>query len=295
MTTTDVAVAGAGRMGVPMIRRLVKAGHRVSFYDPDPSAGGGLEALGAARAARPAQLGAAPISISVVTDGPALLDVLVGADGIARGAGDGHVHLSMGTVGPDTVRAAAAAATPVAVVDAPVSGSVTLALSGELTAIVGATDRDYERVVPILEELTRAQFRVGEVGAGSALKLAVNTLVAATNQAIGESLLLAEALGIARAAAYDVLLASVASSPYLHYKRAAFTDPATPVEGSIAMLGKDLDLALASAAGAGLDLPGVAFAAATLREAATAGLADRDVAALAEWIGARAATAEVAS
>lgn len=268
----DIGFAGAGRMGTAMISRLLAAGHRVRFYDPDAAAG---RELAAERVSDPVELGAGELSISVVTDGPALLDV------VSRlGAPAGHLHVSMSTVAPATVREAALA---LPIVDAPVSGSVTLARSGELTAIVGASAEDYERARPVLEDLTRAQLLVGGVGAGSALKLAVNAVVASTNQAIGEALRLAEGFGLARGTAYDVLLASVISSPYVHYKRRAFMDPGGPVEGSIGMLRKDAELALASAADAGIELPGLALAAETLRLAAEHGFADRDVAAVMEW------------
>ncbi len=254
-----VGFAGAGRMGVPMMTRLLAAGHAVSFFDPDPAAGAGLTELGATRVASPADLGAATASLSLVTDGAALLSALTGDMGIARTASPGHLHVSMSTVGPGYIRDAAQGAPNLAIVDAPVSGSVSFAREGELTTMVGASEADYLRAIPLLRALTRMQFHVGAIGAGSALKLAVNTAVAFTNHAIAEAIVFAEAHGITASAAYDVFLASVISSPYVHYKRTAFLDPGAPVEGSVRMLTKDLDLALACAADAGVHLPGAVF------------------------------------
>lgn len=284
LAALDVGIAGAGRMGVPIITRLLELGHRVRFYDPDPAAGPELDRLGGIRVAGPAELGGAAISVSLVTDGRALLGVLLGPAGLAAAARPGHVHVSMSTVGPDVIREIEAGAPGLLLLDAPVSGSVSFARNGELTMMVGASPENYDIALPFLRQFTRMQFLVGPLGAGSALKLAVNTAVASTNHAIAEVIVLAEAYGIAPAAAYDVLLASVVSSPFVHYKRSAFLEPSTAVEGSVRMVAKDLDLALGSAADAGVELPGATFARDVLAATADHGLADADVAAVLRWL-----------
>lgn len=282
----DVGVAGAGRMGDPIIRRLLERGHRVHFFDPDPRAGGGLEALGARRVAAAAELGAMECSLSVVPDGDALLALVP-----ELSSGGGRLHLSMSTVGPASAVAAAGCSPGTTVIDAPVSGSVALARGGALMAMVGAAPGDYQRVLPLLRELTSTQILVGPPGAGSAMKLAVNAVVAATNQAVAEALAVAEAHGIEPDAAYAVLEASVVESPYLRYKREAFLDPGGPVAGSIAMLAKDVRLALDAAATAGLELPGTAGVHVLLDAARADGLGGKDVAAMRLWLERRQPTA----
>ena len=82
------------------------------------------------------------------------------------------------------------------------------------------------------------------------MKLAVNTVIFGLNQALAEGLVLAEAAGIPRALAYDVLAVSAVGAPYVGYKRAAFLDPdGTPVGMSLALAEKDLRLIADFAAG----------------------------------------------
>ena len=86
------------------------------------------------------------------------------------------------------------------------------------------------------------------------MKLAVNTVIFGLNQALAEGLVLAEAAGIDRTAAYDVLAASAVGAPYVGYKRAAFLEPeATPVAFALDLAAKDLRLIdeLADERGAG--------------------------------------------
>lgn len=277
---TEVGFAGVGRMGAPMALRLLQAGFGVRFHDPDPAAGAELAAAGGERVALPRELGAAPVSISIVPDGAALDELLLGRDGICAGAGLDHVHVSMSTVGPQAVTELARRAAPLSLVDAPVSGSVALARAGTLTALVGAEEGAYERALPLLRAMTRVQLRLGALGAGSAMKLAVNAMVAQANEAIAEGLLLAQAHGIDPALAYDAMQESVVASPFLAYKREVFLQPGLRVEGSVRMLGKDLSLALAAAEEAGVALPGAACAHGVLRAAAAAGRGGEDVSAV---------------
>ena len=84
-------------------------------------------------------------------------------------------------------------------------------------------------------------FHVGPLGTGAAMKLAVNTVIFGLNEALAEGLVLAEAAGIDRALAYDVIAASAAGAPFVGYKRAAFVDPdATPVAFALDLAAKDL-------------------------------------------------------
>ena len=75
--------------------------------------------------------------------------------------------------------------------------------------------------------LAKTIFHIGPLGTGAAMKLAVNTVIFGLNQALAEGLVLAEAAGIDRALAYDVIAASAAGAPFVGYKRAAFLDPET--------------------------------------------------------------------
>jgi 3-hydroxyisobutyrate dehydrogenase/2-hydroxy-3-oxopropionate reductase len=181
-----------------------------------------------------------------------------GPKGLIGGARPGTVLVDLSTVTPDTIRALEAdvRATGAGILDAPVSGSVTLATSGQLTLMVGGTAEDLERARPALEPLAKTIVHVGPLGSGAAMKLAVNTVIFGLNEAVAEGLVLAEAAGIDRELAYDVIANSAVGAPYVQYKRQAFVDPnGTPVAFALDLAAKDLGLIRVLADRVGLELP----------------------------------------
>jgi 3-hydroxyisobutyrate dehydrogenase/2-hydroxy-3-oxopropionate reductase len=88
------------------------------------------------------------------------------------------------------------------------------------------------------------------------MKLAVNTVIFGLNQALAEALVLAEAAGVPRDRAYDVLEVSAVGAPFVGYKRAAFLDPeGTPVAFALDLAAKDQRLIEGLARDVGLALP----------------------------------------
>ena len=214
----DVGFAGLGRMGRPMARHLAAAGHRVVAYDPAVHADAvptDLATAGVRVTDDPRRLGRAEVSLSMLPDAAATEALLFGEHGLLGGCGASHVHVVMGTVGPAAVRALAekTRAAGVALVDAPRVRQRQPGRGGEITAMVGAEPAVFEAVRPVLAAMTRAQFRTGPVGSGSAAKLAVNLALASLNQAIAEALAVATADGLDPAVFYDVLEASAVSAP----------------------------------------------------------------------------------
>jgi 3-hydroxyisobutyrate dehydrogenase-like beta-hydroxyacid dehydrogenase len=116
------------------------------------------------------------------------------------------------------------------------------------------------------------------------MKLAVNIMIAATNQAVAEALALAADAGITPASAYDTLAASAVASPFLGYKRDAYVGGDAPVAFTAALMAKDLELALSLADHAGLALPVATAARRSLADACAAGYADADFACVARLL-----------
>ena len=138
---------------------------------------------------------------------------------------------------------------------------------------------------PVLALMTAQQFHVGEAGAGSAAKLAVNSVLAALNQGIAEAIVLAQAGGVRPADLYDVLESSAVAAPYVAYKRDNFLDPEdSDVAFTLALLNKDVTLGLSLAAQHNLQLPQARAVAGVLAEATKAGLGQHDVAAVVELL-----------
>jgi 3-hydroxyisobutyrate dehydrogenase-like beta-hydroxyacid dehydrogenase len=266
-----IGFAGLGRMGRPMAHNLARAGHTVLAHDPViASAPEEVTVVGSA-----AELAEAPLTISMLPDGTTTRHLVLGE---LSGAGPDHLHIVMGTVGPEIVRELARAGR-VDIVDAPVSGSVGLAESAAITTMVGGTPEQFERVRPVLAAMTSAQFHTGPVGSGSAAKLAVNAVLAALSQAVAEGLLIAEAGDLDSKVFYDVLRSSAAGAPYVGYKEEAFLSPdSAGVAAPVSLIRKDLGLALELAHRHRLSLPGSEAAYAVLDAATEAGLGEKDMA-----------------
>jgi 3-hydroxyisobutyrate dehydrogenase-like beta-hydroxyacid dehydrogenase len=257
---TLVGVVGTGRMGSAMAHALRDAGLEVTLYNRTPERAAALAGvLGCDVCTSPREVAAkADIVLTMLADDDAVLSTWRGPKGLVGGARPGTVLVDLSTVTPDTIRSLEdeTRATGVGILDAPVSGSVSLATSGQLTLMVGGSAEDLEKARPALEALAKTIVHIGPLGSGAAMKLAVNTVIFGLNEAVAEGLVLAEAAGIARALAYDVIANSAVGAPYVGYKRAAFVDPdGTPVAFALDLAAKDLGLIRVLAERVGLDLP----------------------------------------
>jgi 3-hydroxyisobutyrate dehydrogenase/2-hydroxy-3-oxopropionate reductase len=262
-----------------MAHNLYAAGFPLTVFNRSPGRAGAIAARGARVAASLAELAAdADVIVSMVADDEAAEAVHAGLRETAR---PGTVILEMSTLGvPCVLRLGEhAARRGVAVVDAPVSGSIPAATSGQLVALVGGDPASIERALPVLAVLTRTQHLLGPRGSGSSMKLVLNAMLAVTNQALGEALLLAEGAGLDPEAAYDAIADSAIASPFVDYKRQAFLDPeSAPLSFTIELLLKDVELARALALEAGVETPMTAGAREALIQAIAAGEDGADIA-----------------
>src|SRR3984893_17691398 len=175
-----IGFLGLGEMGAPMASRLLHAGHDVIAWNRTAERAAALAQQGATVASSPATAAAgASFVVTMLATPEALEQVLFGAAGLAPALSPGQVLIDMSTVGTDEVRSVAARLPKGAsLVDAPVRGSVPQATSGPLDIFVGATDEDYERVRPILENLGSVR-HTGGPGSGAAMKLVANLALGA--------------------------------------------------------------------------------------------------------------------
>lgn len=194
-----VAWIGLGAMGAPMATVTAQAGHTVTAFDMNPAA---LEAVAplvaSAPSAREAVAGADAVVIMVAT-GPQLHAVLFGENGIADALTAETTVLVMSTVGPAAVESAAAQLAPMTTrfVDAPVSGGVARAGTGDLLVMVGGASEDIERVNPLLDAMASNYPVVGaRVGDGQRFKVVNQLLCGVHIAAAGEALALAGSMGL---------------------------------------------------------------------------------------------------
>jgi 3-hydroxyisobutyrate dehydrogenase-like beta-hydroxyacid dehydrogenase len=278
---TTVAIVGTGRMGSAMARALAGSGLDLVLHNRTRERAEAVATeLGARVADSAAQAASmADVVITMLADDAAVRATFTDPNGLIEGARPDTVLVDSSTVRPDTIRSLEGAVRQkgAGLLDAPVSGSVTLAESGQLTLMVGGGAGDLERARHALEPLAKAIFHLGPLGSGAAMKLAVNTVIFGLNGALAEGLVLAEAAGVDLETAYDVLTASAVGAPYVGYKRAAFLAPdETPPVFALALAEKDLRLILGFAESARVPMPQAAANLALVREAAGGGRAERD-------------------
>jgi 3-hydroxyisobutyrate dehydrogenase-like beta-hydroxyacid dehydrogenase len=207
---TRVGFVGAGRMGAPMVRRLVEAGHDVRALGRTPEKCSAVEELGAQAVTEAAAVAEAAdvVIVCVFTDEQVRQACLEGdlVDAMAPGA----VLVVHTTGSPRT--AAAVAARGVDVVDAPVSGGPHDIAAGHVTLFVGGADEAVARAQPVLSAYGDPILHVGGSGAGQLVKLVNNTLFAAQIGLVTEGVRLGDRLGISESALLEALAHGSAGS-----------------------------------------------------------------------------------
>jgi 3-hydroxyisobutyrate dehydrogenase-like beta-hydroxyacid dehydrogenase len=273
---SSVAVLGLGAMGSRVAHRLVETGHDVVVWNRSPERAHDLVAAGARGAETPAEATRrSQTVITMVADPSALAAVTEGQKGVAAGADDSTTVVNMSTVGPAAVdRLAKVLPTGTALLDAPVLGSLPEAESGTLTIFVGGAEADLEQTAPILRALG-SLIHVGKVGAGSAAKLVANFTLFGILGIIGEALAAADALGLSRESAFDVL-ATTPVAAQAERRRPAIEAGEYPPRFALCLARKDVELLTAAAAG--LDLRVLEAARSWLVDAESAGRGREDYA-----------------
>jgi 3-hydroxyisobutyrate dehydrogenase-like beta-hydroxyacid dehydrogenase len=193
-----VGFVGAGRMGRPMVDRLVAAGHEVRVLARSEQAREALTAAGARPVGTVTDTadGAAVVCVCVFTD--AQVNEVCLASGLLGAMPEGATLVVHTTGSPRTVQAIAARAAGqrVHVVDAPVSGGPHDIAAGRVTLIVGGAEADVDRVRPVLTAYGDPVLHVGPLGAGQGVKLVNNALFAANIGLLAQAVRLGERLGV---------------------------------------------------------------------------------------------------
>ena len=204
-----IGFIGIGNMGWPMAARLQRAGFDLAVCDAVPG-----------RAARFAsELGgtAAESSMAAAKGADAVITILPTSKQVAEVVAEVRdelapdalfIEMSSGAPGVTRRLAEQLAAKGVTLVDAPVSGGVSRARTGELAIMAGGKAAALDRAEPVLRAMSTSIHRCGGVGAGQAMK-ALNNLVSAGGFLIGiEALLIGQRFGLDAALMVDVLNAS---------------------------------------------------------------------------------------
>ncbi len=253
-----VGLIGLGLMGQPMGANLLKAGFSLTVWNRTPERAEKLVAAGARAAKSPREMAAASdVLITIVSDPPAVEQVLWGDAGALDGLRRGSVLVDSSTVSPDLARRAAAACKErgVEFLDAPVTGGTWGAEKGELVMMVGGAAETLTRVEPVFAAIAKRWFLLGPNGAGQTVKLAMNMLLALEVQALAEALALVTAGGVKGERLVEVMQSSMGRAPVLDVKAPMLLQHNYTPSFPLRLMHKDLRLATELAREVNVDLP----------------------------------------
>jgi 3-hydroxyisobutyrate dehydrogenase len=290
-----IGFIGLGNMGGPMAVNLVKAGHKVTGYDLNPTPmtalqqAGGQVASSAADAAK-----GADVVITMLPAGEHVRDVFLNQGGLIAVVKDtGPLLIDCSTIDVDSARAVTAAAEEagLAMLDAPVSGGTVGAANATLTFMVGGIEDAFARGKPILEAMGKNIFHAGGPGAGQAVKICNNMMLAINMVGVSEGFLLAQKLGLDWNKLHQICATATSNSWALsNYCPAPGPVPAAPSNRdyapgfAAALMVKDVKLSQAAAEATGAPTPLAAQALSFYQKVVDAGDGAKDFSVVFRWL-----------
>ncbi len=287
MTIDRIGLIGLGIMGKPMANNLLQAKHDLGLYARNPKTLESFTANNIEIYNTPAELAEhCDICITMVSDSPDVEEIILGKDGIIKGAKSNHLVIDMSTISPEVTRTIAQnlSSKNIDMLDAPVSGGEQGAIDGTLSIMVGGEIDAFNYAYPVLQILGKNIVHIGTHGAGQVSKACNQILAAQTVAAVGEAFLLAQSSGVDPSKVREALLGGFANSKVLelHGKR-ILEDNYNP--GFKAELHfKDIGIALKSAEEHNISMPGTEMVEKYLRKLVEQGDGELDSAAIGKII-----------
>jgi 3-hydroxyisobutyrate dehydrogenase len=284
-----IGVCGTGRMGSAIAQRLMATGHEVGVWNRNSAKTKPLVDAGAKLFASPSELvEGSEVTIVMLLNDAATEAVYRSPNGILKARLAGKLVIDMSTIRPDTMKSNGSSVLQqgAAFVEAPVGGTVGPAKEGKLLGLVGGTKADVARAMPLLEQMCRRIEHVGELGAGSMMKLAVNLPLLVYWQALGEALTICKPLNLPADRLIDILTDTSGAPAAMKGRGPAIAKvlggaPLGETAFGLNAAKKDLATAVQFASTIDVELPVTASAAACYEEAEAAGLGDADATAIA--------------
>jgi len=261
---TTVGFIGLGRMGKPMASNLQKKGFSLQVHDVRNEPVADLVALGATNGGSiKGAADGADVVITVLPGPPEVEAAVLGPEGIAETARPGQIVMDMSTVKPETSdrMAAALARQGIGFVDCPIGRLASHADKGESLFMVGASDKDFATVRPMLEAMGTTIYHCGGPGAGTRTKLINNFLAITACQMNAEALTLAKAFGLNLESTLDVIHGTTATNGQLkvNYATKVLSDDTAP-GFTVDLAHKDMSLIVEAANGVKVAMPIAAVA-----------------------------------
>jgi 3-hydroxyisobutyrate dehydrogenase len=280
-------------MGTAIAARLKSVGHELLVWNRTEAKAQAAMALGAAWCPTARDLiQQSDIVICLLTNEQALDDVYFSANGLLSAPAPGKLIIEMSTVSPDKQAVMAEKASKVGVkyLECPVGGSIGPAKEGKLIGFVGGSAEDLEIARPLLEQMCKRVEHVGNHGAGSMMKLAINLPLLVYWHTFAEALSLIQPLGLDPKRVVDIF-SETSGGPNLLKNRGAFIaqslidGKSDTVNVTLNTVIKDLNAMRTHAQTLDRKLPLTELAMANFEASAKSGLGDADAAEhLVRWL-----------
>ena len=281
----QVGFIGTGIMGKPMVRNLVKAGFEVLIHNRSNASVDELTSESPSVTAASSPREVAEVVDTVITmlpDSPDVHAVVFGEDGIATAARAGFLLIDMSTIAPkmSTEVHAALVEKGASALDAPVSGGDKGAIAATLSIMVGGSEEDVNRAMPLFEAMGKTIVHIGGPGAGQIAKACNQVVVAINYAAVSEALLLARRSGVDPEKVAKVLGGGLAASRVLEMRGQTMIQRQFEPGFRVDLHRKDLGIALATGKEMGSPLPVTALVSQLYDSVASAGGGSLDHSAL---------------
>jgi 3-hydroxyisobutyrate dehydrogenase len=285
LTDEKIGWIGAGRMGVAMATRLLKAGCDLAVHNRTRSKARPLAELGAGVVDSPAELADRDVVFTVVSGSADFEQVIAGPAGLLSGDSSPRVIVDSTTVSADasaTVRAEAEGRGS-ALLAAPVSGNPKVAEAGRLTMVTSGPEEAHRVALPYLQIIAGGGVTyVGDGDRARLVKVCHNLMLGIVAQTLAEILVLGEKGGIARADMMEFLNNGVLGSTFTRYKAPAYVNLDFAPTFTPRLLLKDFGLGLDAARELEVPMPVAAAAEQVVQALVGNGYTDVDFAALIE-------------
>lgn len=255
---TRIGFIGLGKMGNPMVKRLIDAGYGLIVYDRIEKRMEDLAAMGALAADSLQSVAtSAEVTITMIPDDPAIETVALGKDGILENAKEGTVLIDLSTISPFASSRVAEGAKKKGVkyLRGAVSGSPQFAQEGILTIFISGPEEVYQKWNPLLGALGKKFFYLGTGEEARYLKLLINMVVGTTAMIVAEALTFGEKGGVDWIKMLDGLGGSVVASPLIGYKVQPLKERKFPPTFTASQLAKDFELALTTGRSLSVPMP----------------------------------------
>jgi 3-hydroxyisobutyrate dehydrogenase len=234
-----IGFIGLGHLGKAIAARLLDCGHSLTVWNRTPAKAQGMDVT---LADSPAAVAGCDVVFICMFDSNAVHSVLTGNNGVTSGKVSGKIVVDLSTNHFKDVVTFHELCSKAGCIylEAPVLGSVVPASQGALTVLVSGDEAGYEKVKPVLADIGKNLFFLGDPGLATKMKLINNLALGSFMATIAEALAMAEDCGMAKEHVLDILSAGGGSSLVLSAKKNKLLQEDFSTHFSNALIYKDL-------------------------------------------------------